>query len=483
MIDTGERQVAPDVSGIRRDHVARYEWAAKVISEIGHGKTVVDFACGIGYGTQIIAQHAKLVGGYDASAEAIEYARQHYAHERVLYAVTDGNDPPPIKADIAVSFETIEHIRDPRPLLRALAAGCTTLLASVPNESVFPWQNHAFHFRHYTAAQFEHLLAETGWTVTEWYGQATDQSDVEKDNMTGRTIIAKAVRSKKQAGKRTTPRKAARAPAPAPKPAPVADAEPRTVPGLAGLRVPFDHMAKAPKRVAILGLGPSVTQYLELTKRMGGRHKHFDEVWAINALGDVFAVDRIFHMDDVRIQEIRAAAAPDSNIATMLAWLKTHPGPIITSRAHPDYPGLVEFPLQAFLREIDGTAYFNSTAAYAIAYAIFIGVEHLAVFGNDFTYENSHHAEKGRACVEFWMGYAKARGMQVTVPHVSSLLDACNTPEARLYGYDTLKVSIQRTAEDGPIVTTTERETLPTAEEIEARYDHTRHVNPLLDKE
>lgn len=466
MIDTGERQVAPDVSGIRRDHVARYEWAAKVIGEIGHGKTVVDFACGIGYGTQIIANAGHFISGFDVSKDALVYADTHYKHPNARFFPGDGESPPPVKADVAVSFETIEHIRDPRPLLRALAAGCTTLLASVPNESVFPWQNHAFHFRHYTAAQFEHLLAETGWTVTEWYGQATNQSDVERDNMTGRTIIAKAVRSK-AGGKKITPREPARAPAPAPTPAPA----------VAG----FDHMATPPKRVAILGLGPSVTQYLELTKRVGGRHKHFDEVWAINALGDVFACDRIFHMDDVRIQEIRAAAAPDSNIAALLPWLKAHPGPIITSRAHPDYPGLVEFPLEAFLREIDGTAYFNSTAAYAIAYAIFIGVEHLAVFGNDFTYENSHHAEKGRACVEFWMGYAKARGMQVTVPHVSSLLDACNKPEDRVYGFDTLHVDIQRTS-DGPIVTFRERESLPTAEEIEARYDHTRHVNPLIDK-
>jgi hypothetical protein len=70
--------------------------------------------------------------------------------------------------------------------------------------------------------------------------------------------------------------------------------------------------------IAILGLGPSVRQYLELTKRAGGRSAFCTETWGINALGDVFACDRIFHMDDVRIQEIRAAAKPDSNIARML---------------------------------------------------------------------------------------------------------------------------------------------------------------------
>jgi hypothetical protein len=51
-------------------------------------------------------------------------------------------------------------------------------------------------------------------------------------------------------------------------------------------------------------------------------------------------------------------------------------------------------------------AYFNSTAAYAVAYAIHMGVKKISVFGMDFTYPNAHDAEKGRACVEFWLGIA-----------------------------------------------------------------------------
>ncbi len=101
--------------------------------------------------------------------------------------------------------------------------------------------------------------------------------------------------------------------------------------------------------VAILGLGPSVKQYLEITKRFGGRHAYCDETWGINALGDVFACDRIFHMDDVRIQQIRADARPDSNIARMLDWLKTTTTPVVTSRAHTAYPALEEFPLAEVL--------------------------------------------------------------------------------------------------------------------------------------
>jgi len=233
----------------------------------------------------------------------------------------------------------------------------------------------------------------------------------------------------------------------------------------------------APQHVAILGLGPSVTQWLEIAKRLGGRYA--DEVWGINALGDVFACDRVFHMDDVRIQEIRAAARPEGNIAAMLRWLKRHPGPVYTSRAHPDYPGLVEFPLAAVLNEFNH-AYLNSTAAYAVAYAIHIGVRKLSVYGFDYTYPNAHHAEKGRACVEFWLGIAVSRGIEISLPRQTSQMDAC-TPEERLYGYDTVELEITRPRKGRPLqVKFTPRDQLPSAAEIEARYDHTRHPSPLV---
>ncbi len=232
--------------------------------------------------------------------------------------------------------------------------------------------------------------------------------------------------------------------------------------------------------VAILGLGPSVRQFLELAKRFGGRRAFCDEVWGINALGDVFACDRVFHMDDVRIQEIRAAAKPDSNIAQMLKWLKTHPGPIVTSRAHPDYPGLVEFPLGDVLTDCP-LGYFNSTAAYAVAYALHVGATKITCFGMDFTYPDAHDAEKGRACVEFWLGVAAERGVELAMPKTTTLMDAMNSQAQRFYGYDTQELAFECGDDDRITVTRTERAELPTAEQIEQSYDHSRHPNQLVE--
>lgn len=234
------------------------------------------------------------------------------------------------------------------------------------------------------------------------------------------------------------------------------------------------------KHVSIVGMGPSSNQYVHICKVLGGRHKYCDETWVINALGDILAHDRVFHMDDVVIQQIRADAAPESNIANMLEWLKKHPGPVITSRAHPDYPGLVEFPLEDMVNEFPN-GYYNSTAAYAVAYAIRLGVEKISCFGMDFTYPNAHDAEKGRACVEFWLGIAAERGIKLVVPKTTSLLDAMHTQASRFYGYDCVDLSF-RGVEGRTLIDFTEKTVLPTAEEIEEAYDHSAHPNGLVEE-
>mgnify|MGYP002133772196 CR=1 FL=1 len=233
-----------------------------------------------------------------------------------------------------------------------------------------------------------------------------------------------------------------------------------------------------PGHVAILGLGPSLEQYVNIVKRLGSRQAYCDEVWGINAVASVISCDRMIHMDDVRIQEIRAAARPESNIAHMLRWIKESPIPVVTSREHPDYPALVPFPLEAVLNQFR-QAYFNSTAAYAVALALHLGVERLSIYGCDYTYPNAHDAERGRACMEFWLGIAVSKGVRLTIPKVSSLMDAMYSQADKLYGYDTVDVGI--TAEGQAFrVEFTERDSRPTADEIEARYDHNVHPNALV---
>lgn len=467
----GERQAAPTVDGIRRDHVARYEWAAKTLPT---GSRVLDIACGVGYGASILADAGHTVVAVDRSQEAIDFARERYPRPGVTFICMTAELFDPRRNmvvngfDAIVSFETIEHLRDPAPILERWRDLATTLIASVPNEAVFPHRGLIkHHYRHYRPHEFKELLEGAGFEVESWYGQEGKESEVAADCF-GRTIIAVAKR--KGEGVELRPEQL-------PSAVPVSEivcGEASCEPG--GVTA-FEIVRPVPEHVSIVGLGPSDSAYLDTVKRLGGRKAYCDETWVINAHGQVLDCDLIFHLDDVRVQEIRAKARPDCNIAKMLEWLRTTKTPVVTSRTHPDYPALVAYPLEDVINKV-GYDYFNSTAAYAVAYAIAIGVKKMSIWGFDFTYPNAHDAEKGRACVEYWIGVAMARGIKIAVPKISTLLDAYVPQRERFYGYDAVDVKLIEQPDQSVKIEFIERDALPTAAEIERRYDHSLPTTP-----
>ena len=62
----------------------------------------------------------------------------------------------------------------------------------------------------------------------------------------------------------------------------------------------------------------------------------------------------------------------------------------------------------------------------------------------------------------------------------SALLDALHTQRERFYGYDTVDLRITQQTHGVIKVDFTERVDLPTAEEIEAAYDHGKHPNAYM---
>jgi len=230
--------------------------------------------------------------------------------------------------------------------------------------------------------------------------------------------------------------------------------------------------------VSIVGLGPTSAAYVDYCKRLGDRRRFCDETWVINGLGPILDHDLMFHMDDVRIQAIRAAADPGGTIAHMLEWMKTHHRPIVTSIAHRDFPALVEFPLEEVINEFR-YGYFNSTAAYAVAYAIHKNVSQISVWGMDFTYPDAHDAEKGRACVEYWLGVATQRGIHIAMPQQTSLMDSMYTHAQRFYGYDCVDLDFR--LQDGRFsIAMKEKEDFPTDAAIEEAYRHDKHPNGMM---
>lgn len=188
-----ERQLASHLSGIRNDHLARYLWVSERLGDNGH---VIDAACGCGYGSSVLADRGFNVTSIDIASDAIDYAKKHWDRPSITWRVGDLSTPELPHADFVVSFETVEHLRDPKPFLLAAHKAAPRLVVSVPNQNVIPFvkKRFPFHYRHYTLSEITGLLDECGWTVTDWFGQR-DKFSMVWPQLDGRTIVVDAVRS------------------------------------------------------------------------------------------------------------------------------------------------------------------------------------------------------------------------------------------------------------------------------------------------
>jgi SAM-dependent methyltransferase len=146
-----------------RLHLARYEFAAAQ----ARGGRILDLACGVGYGTRLLAdraQGAREVVGVDLSAQAVEFATRRYGGERVRFVCSDAVSFQDAGGfDTAVSLETIEHVEDPRALVERLVALLRpggVLIASVPTTPSVDFNPH--HRHDFSARSFRALLASFG---------------------------------------------------------------------------------------------------------------------------------------------------------------------------------------------------------------------------------------------------------------------------------------------------------------------------------
>jgi len=129
----------------------------------------------------------------------------------------------------------------------------------------------------------------------------------------------------------------------------------------------------------------------------------------------------------------------------------------------------VEYPLEDVVNTC-GRVYFNSTVAYPICLAIHERAESIALFGADYSFPHKHFSEKGRGCCEYWLGVASARGIKINVAKGSTLMDA--DQDEGPYGYDGFRLHWQ-VDENGYQKLIKKEKPLPTADDIEARYDKT----------
>ena len=165
--------------GIMSIHLKRYDFALAYCK----GKSVLDAACGVGYGSAHLAQAALKVTGIDIDANAVAYGQDHYKLDNLTLQVADVTQTRLSNSefDVVSSFDTIEHLPDIpaylREITRVLRPDGTYIVSTPQVPHTNPHPENPYHTIEFSRANFEALL-KLYFEEVEFYGQQRRQSKI-----------------------------------------------------------------------------------------------------------------------------------------------------------------------------------------------------------------------------------------------------------------------------------------------------------------
>lgn len=150
-----------DICTITR-HINRYLSAVELL---GEASDVLDFGCGSGYGTALLANYYTKVTGYDHDSAIIQTARKTYKTEGVTFT----DELPSFQYDVVFCMEVFEHVprEDAPALLDQLHCLAETVIISTPIvQQSNPHPDNEWHQYEYDLKEFVSLLADFHITDT-----------------------------------------------------------------------------------------------------------------------------------------------------------------------------------------------------------------------------------------------------------------------------------------------------------------------------
>lgn len=172
---TGERFTPECVREIWYEHYHRYAYAQRLVKN----KIVLDAACGEGYGTDMLAQHAKQAYGIDIDQKTIKHSQSRYNRENLQFQQGSCTDLPfeNNTFDVVISFETLEHLAEQSQMLEEFDRVLKkdgVLVISTPDKKHYSdatgFQNE-YHVKELYQGEFKALL-DQHWQYQIWYSQS-----------------------------------------------------------------------------------------------------------------------------------------------------------------------------------------------------------------------------------------------------------------------------------------------------------------------
>lgn len=138
-------------------HVDRYKLAAGLLRS---GDVVLDVACGVGYGAAVLNEtgHVNYIG-----VDREDVVPDEFRHHGVFQVHDLDEWEPTFDFDVAVCFETLEHLREPWRFVQLLKLAKRNIVISVP--TVPTKHMNEYHLHDFTVQQIADAVADYGELV------------------------------------------------------------------------------------------------------------------------------------------------------------------------------------------------------------------------------------------------------------------------------------------------------------------------------
>ena len=181
-LDSGERQIGQTLDNIRKDHIYRYTCVVKHLQKFfinSYHITGLDIFTATGYGANMIVSEIQCkIDAFDASQEAIDFAKENFKHKCINYNTQ--LFPFPLDKhtyDFIVCIESLEHVHEYKTMIatmhNALKPGGLFFL-SVPNETILTLvkSKNKYHVKHFTKKELINIYCEElKYICHAYYGQ------------------------------------------------------------------------------------------------------------------------------------------------------------------------------------------------------------------------------------------------------------------------------------------------------------------------
>jgi len=161
------------VERIELDEATRGEFSLNTMryvfaSQYANSGSILDIACGTGYGATILSRTSKFCVGADIDSDAIKRSKAACDNDRISFVQCDCHHLPFRRGvfELVTSMETIEHLADPQRFLEELA-GCVKgggrVVISTPNRGYkAPWVRdiNPYHLHEWVPEEIESLATE-----------------------------------------------------------------------------------------------------------------------------------------------------------------------------------------------------------------------------------------------------------------------------------------------------------------------------------